>query len=54
MPEAAMEARSALNTPFVLATMKAIADTVTQKSWVEIQRAGGIAPTGRLSSFGQE
>jgi hypothetical protein len=55
MPEAAVEAYSALNAMLVIATMKAIADTVTQKSWVEIRSAGGIeTPTGRLSSFDQD
>ncbi|MCY1185162.1 hypothetical protein D9M73_259180 [compost metagenome] len=55
MPEAAMEARSALNALLVLATLKAIADAVTHKTWEEIRRTGGIeTPTGRLSSFDQD
>ncbi|MFF5794735.1 hypothetical protein ACFY5D_22045 [Paeniglutamicibacter sp. NPDC012692] len=50
MPEAAVEAHSALNALLVIATMKAIADAATHKTWDEIQRAGGIeTPTGRLS-----
>jgi hypothetical protein len=55
MPEAAIEARSALNALLVLATLKAIADAVTHKTWEEIRRAGGIeTPTGSLSSFDQD
>lgn len=55
MPEAAVEAHSALNALLVIATMKAIADAATHKAWDEIQRVGGIeTPTGRLSSFDQE
>ena len=50
--EHAAEARSALNALLVLATMKAMADTVARKSWDDIRRSGGIeTPTGRLSSF---
>lgn len=54
MPDATVEDRSELNALLVLATMNAIADAVTQKPGVEIQRAGGISPTGRLSSFDQD
>ncbi|GER23979.1 hypothetical protein NCCP1664_24740 [Zafaria cholistanensis] len=47
-----VEARSAFNALMVLATMKAIADAVTEKSWDEIRGSGGIdTPTGRLSGF---
>lgn len=50
--EADVEARSALNALMVLATMKAIADTVAKKSWDDIRRSGGIdTPIGRLSAF---
>jgi hypothetical protein len=52
MPEADVEAHSAINALLVLATLKAIADAVTHKTWEEIRRAGGIeTPTGRLSTF---
>lgn len=50
--EADVEARSALNALMVLATMKAIADTVAKKSWDDIRCSGGIdTPIGRLSAF---
>lgn len=51
-PEPDVEAHSALNALLVLATMKAIADAVTHKTFDEIRGAGGIdTPTGRLTSF---
>ena len=55
MPEAAVEARSALNAMLVLATLKAIANAVTHKTWEEIRRAGGIeTPAGSLSPSDQD
>ena len=50
-----VEARSALNALMVLATMKVIAEAVTEKSWEELRDSGGVdTPIGRLSGFSQE
>ncbi|GAA3680650.1 hypothetical protein GCM10023081_18490 [Arthrobacter ginkgonis] len=50
-----MESRSALNALLVLATMRAIADSVARKTGEGIRRSGEIdTPIGRLSSFNPE
>lgn len=52
VPEPEVEARSALKALMVLATTKALAETVAGKSWEELCVLGGVdTPIGRMSDF---
>lgn len=52
VPEPDVEARSALKALMVLATTKALAETVAGKSWEELCVLGGVdTPIGRMSDF---